>query len=213
MKQGKLLAIIKRNLSYIVVALCILAVGLSVIFVLLSQNQAGEFELNGEPTETTPTTTEPDTEPVVNPVETPEEKVVSFIMPVENAVEIEPFAETMAYNPTLKRYSSHLATDFFALEGTPVYAVYDGIVENVENSVLTGITVTIDHGNGLKTVYNSLEDADDVMINQTVKQGDIIGRVSSTNRQENSEGAHLHFEVVENGAKINPVKYLVIEEK
>ena len=214
MKQSKFLAVLRKNLSYVVVALCILAVGLSVVFVLLSQNQSGEFDLAAREHEnTTPVAVEPDPEPVITPTVTPEETVVSFIMPVENPLSVELYSETMAYNSTLKRYSSHLATDFFASEGSPVLAVYNGVVEAVENSLLKGVSVVINHGNGLKTVYNSLEDADEVSVNDVIKQGDVIGHVSTTNRQESAEGAHLHFEVIENGNSINPSKYLAIEEK
>lgn len=216
MKQNKFLMVLKKNLSYLVVALCILAVGLSVVFVLLARNETGEFELSGSVNEDVlPATVEPETNPLpdVQPTVIPQQKTVSFIMPVDNPTEIETYSETMAYNSTLKRFSAHLATDFFANEGAPVYAAYDGVVESVDNSLLKGVTVVIDHGNGLKTVYNSLEDADDISVNAKVKQGDVIGHVSTSNRQECAAGAHLHFEVIENGNSINPAKYLVIEEK
>ena len=103
--------------------------------------------------------------------------------------------------------------DFFANEGTSVFAVYDGVVSDVSSDLLKGVTVVIDHGNGLKTVYNSLADVDDISVGVTVKKGDVIGYVSSSNRQESSSGAHLHFEVMENDSVIDPAKYLTIEEK
>jgi murein DD-endopeptidase MepM/ murein hydrolase activator NlpD len=103
--------------------------------------------------------------------------------------------------------------DFFAPEGSNVYAVYDGVVESVTSTFLQGVSITIDHGNGLKTVYNSLADGDQVFVGQIVNQGDIIGEVSVTNRQEYKDGAHLHFEVLENNISIDPIKYLSINEK
>ena len=106
-----------------------------------------------------------------------------------------------------------MAIDFFAEEGTNVLAVYDGTISNIENTLLTGTTITIDHGNGLFTVYNSLADGDSVTVGQSVKQGDVIGQVSVSNRQEYKSGAHLHFEVYENGENIDPAKYLAFEEK
>ncbi|MDY6368065.1 MAG: M23 family metallopeptidase [Clostridia bacterium] len=194
---------LKRNLSYIVVALCILAVGLSVVFVMVSQKDTGTVKSVSGKVDDEPKPVEPDPQP----------EQVSFILPVESYTDVELYTETMSYNSTLKRFSSHMATDFFAAEGTPVYAVYGGVVEKVENSLLKGFTVVIDHGNGLKTVYNSLEDADEVTQGKTVAKGELIGRVSVTNRQESKEGAHLHFEVIENGVSINPSKYLAIDEK
>lgn len=224
MKKNKLSDVLKRNASYIAVALCIIAVGLAVLFVLLSQDlgtmdvaKNGNEQINqtidvGDDNDVTPTV-EPEGATDTVPTVVPEEKPITFILPVSEATSIEYYTETMAYNSTLKRFSSHLATDFFAAEGTPVYAVADGVIESVENSLLTGVTVTIDHGNGLKTVYNSLEDAEFIAADTEVKQGDIIGYVSITNRQESVDGAHLHFEVLESGKSIDPSKYLTIDEK
>ena len=48
---------------------------------------------------------------------------------------------------------------------------------------------------------------------QKVKKGDTIATVSDNNRQEYKDGAHLHFEVIENGKKIDPETYLLSAEK
>ena len=200
-------------------ALCALAIGLSITLVMINRNAALKLEddsRNQAVTDITdpenPTDVTPVDEPN-DPPETPVTNVISFIMPVERTTAIEEYTETLAYNPTLKRYEAHKATDFFAEEGAPVYAVYDGVVCDVETTLLTGTTVTINHGNGLYTVYNSLADGDKVFVGQSVKQGAEIGAASVSNRQESAEGAHLHFQVIENGDVINPAKYLALEEK
>ena len=94
-----------------------------------------------------------------------------------------------------------------------MYAVYDGVISDIKTTLLTGTTVTVDHGDGLYSVYNSRADGDSVFVGQAVSQGAKIGEVSVSNRQEAADGAHLHFEVLENGAKINPSKYLSLDEK
>ncbi len=229
-RTTKALNFIRKNAVYFVIALCILAVGFTVTFMLLNNSSTVDPSLqdpndqvqdtenpngpddgeddnnNGDSTDTNNPTdpTEP-TDPVV--------KVVTFIMPVESPTSIFEYTDTVVYSSTLNRYAAHRAIDFFASEGTSVLAVYDGTVEKVDNSLLHGYTVVIDHGNGLKTTYNSLLDGDNVTVGQTVKQGDVIGEVSVTNRQEYKDGAHLHFSVEENGEVINPSKYLVIDEK
>ena len=134
-------------------------------------------------------------------------------MPVANASEVGEYSETMVFNQTLSRFESHKAIDFYAEEGASVVAVYDGTVESVTNTLLHGTTIVIDHGDGLKSIYNSLADGDSVVSGQTVKQGDVIGQVSSTNRQEYKDGPHLHFVVEENGQVIDPAKYLTFNEK
>jgi len=209
----KFINFVRRNLLYIVLALCILAVGLSVVFISISEKNKSNGLNNNLPTITDP---DGDDTPVDNPDDTPEIPVVEeiiFAMPVSNPTDINEYSESMVWNGTLNRYSTHTAIDFFTEEGAPVYAVYGGVVESVENTLLYGTTVTIDHGKGLKTVYNSLADGDGVVVGQVIDKGEIIGEVSCTNRQEYKSGAHLHFSVVEDGVTIDPAKYLTINEK
>ena len=223
----KFLTFLKRNAVYFVLAFCILAIGISAMFAIIHENSIlpdGNLPSadagNGDNSNTDNGNTEnpddnndpsQDVEKPGSDVTEPVVTTITFIMPVENATSIGEYSETIVFNSTLSRYSAHKAVDFFAEEGTPVLAVYDGTVENIENSLLKGYIITIDHGNGLKTVYNSLADGDNVTIGQKVSQGDVIGEVSITNRQEYKDGAHLHFEVLEEGAVINPDKYLSFE--
>lgn len=223
-QQRTVINFFKRNAAYIVLALCILAIGLSITLVMV--NRAAELKLQETireqvktdetetPVDTGTGTNEPETPVnVSDEPETPVANVISFIVPVERMTAIEDYTETLAYNATLKRFQAHKAIDFFAEEGSSVYAAYDGVVSNIETTLLTGTTITIDHGNGLYTVYNSLADGETVFIGQTVKQGAKIGEVSLTNRQESAAGAHMHFQVVEDGEVVNPAKYLSLEEK
>ncbi len=201
---------LRKNAAYIVLALCIIAIGVSLTLVFVSRSNAAKEELVvpvDEPINPDPVS-DPDPEP-----QTPVVTVITFLTPVENPVSVGDYVETLAYNSTLKRFETHKAVDIFAVEGSAVYAAYDGTVESVDTTLLTGTTVVIDHGNGLKTIYNSLLDGDDVVKGQRVYKGDKIGEVSVTNRQESASGAHLHFGVTENGEAVDPYKYLEIDEK
>ena len=122
-------------------------------------------------------------------------------------------ATSVVYNKTLGIYTGHLAIDFSAKQGAEVKAVFDGTIESIVTTYLTGTTVTVAHANNVKTVYNSIDLPENLSIGQTVKQGDVIGYVSDNNKQEYKDGPHLHFEVYENNAKISPYKYLAISEK
>ncbi len=222
MKKSSVASFLKRNAVYLVLALCVLALGIATTIVLINRSDNGG-EINNppvidQPVENPSEDVLPDT-PVDKPsdvIPTPDIPVVepiTFIMPVKSATKVEQYSNTMVFNSTLNRFTSHLAIDFFAPEGTDVLAVHSGTVKSVENTLLKGVTVTIDHGEGLISVYNSLADGDAVSVGMSVKKGDVIGQVSTTNRQEYKAGAHLHFEVMENGQLIDPAKYLVFEEK
>ncbi len=209
-KKRSPLLFFKRNAVYLVLILCILAVSFSIAFMLI--NKQNDLSLDADvPSISVPNGDSPTISPddenvsVVKPIE--------FIMPVNSPTAIGDYNETMVFNSTLNRYTAHLAIDFYAPEGSNVYAVYDGTVISVESTFLQGTTITVDHGNGLYTIYNSLADGDSVSIGQVVKQGDVLGQVSTSNRQEYKAGAHLHFEVKENGQLIDPYKYLESQEK
>ena len=221
--DGKLITFLRRNAIYLVLAFCILAIGLSITLVAVNNGRNTTIEnppsidegvTDHPPIDSGKLPDDSVDEPTINP-DNPSEPVVSvvkFIMPVETYDYTE-YSETPVWSGTLNRFSSHKAMDFFAEEGASVMAVYDGVVESVETTLLDGVTVVIDHGNGLKTVYNSLSDGDLVSVGDGVMQGQTIGTVSITNRQEYRDGAHLHFEVLENGNNINPLNYLSIPEK
>ncbi len=228
--NNKFVGFIKRNAFYLILALCIIAVGASLLLILTKSEDLGGNLTVDKPVDDLPTTNPGDNDdlPTVNPGEdeddkpsdtptdTPVEPVIkpiSFAMPVGSAVSIVDYSDQMVWNATLNRYSAHKAIDFICNEGEKVLAVMDGKVSNVENTLLKGTTITIDHGNGLFTIYNSLLDGDSVSVGKEVKQGEIIGEVSSTNRQEADKGFHLHFEVIENGQTIDPEKYLTLDNK
>lgn len=211
MKENRILDFLKRNASYIVLSLCIIAVALSITLMLTKRSDAVS---DGNPSINAPVQTPSDS--VVNPDDTIEQPVdapIEFVMPVQTVISIGDYSETLVFNSTLGRFSTHKGLDFFAEEGTSVVAVLDGTVQSVETTLLTGTTITIDHGNGLKTVYNSLADGENVSAGQKVTKGQVIGEVSVSNRQESSSGAHLHFEVMEDGVNIDPSKYLALDEK
>ena len=140
--------------------------------------------------------------------------VIIFDMPILNASIIKDFvSDGVIYNQTLGLYSGHKGIDFSAEEGTQVLACYDGVIESITTSKLDGTTITINHGDGLKSIYNSVEVSEDLFEGATISKGEVIGTVSNNNRTEYKDGAHLHFEVVKDNEKIDPNKYLLTEEK
>lgn len=99
----------------------------------------------------------------------------------------------------------HPAIDIAGAVGNATFASDSGVVVFAGwSNYGYGYMVVIDHGNGWQTAYAHLS-AVGVTCGQSVFQGGYIGAVGSTG---NSTGAHLHFELVYNGAKPNPLDYL-----
>lgn len=87
----------------------------------------------------------------------------------------------------------------------PIFAAEDGVVQTAGfNNGGYGNMVTINHGNGISTLYAHMASLS-VKPGQQVKRGDQIGVMGTTGH---STGIHLHFEVHENGEFKNPIAYL-----
>lgn len=98
----------------------------------------------------------------------------------------------------------HGAIDIAARSGTPITAAAGGTVTTAGWGGGYGNQIVINHGGGMSTRYAHCS-ALNVKVGQKVSQGQVIGRVGATGR---ATGAHLHFEVMVNGAKKNPINYL-----
>lgn len=106
---------------------------------------------------------------------------------------------------TQKYWDGHQAIDIGAPKGSPVYAADSGFVVYAGwTDVGYGYMVLIDHGNGFRTLYAHLSWFY-VEQGQSVAKGQKIGLVGSTGR---SSGSHLHFEIIQNGVKRNPIGFL-----
>ncbi|MEW5871759.1 MAG: M23 family metallopeptidase [Chloroflexota bacterium] len=98
----------------------------------------------------------------------------------------------------------HPAIDIGGQEGNPIYASDSGVIVYAGWSDYGyGYLIVIDHGNGWQSAYAHLS-AVAVSCGQSVYQGGYIGALGSTG---NSSGPHLHFELVFNGVKVNPLDY------
>ena len=107
-------------------------------------------------------------------------------------------------HPILGYTKMHLGTDFAAPKGTPIMASGDGKVLKAGWCGGGGNCVKIKHNSTYQTVYAHMSKfGRGVKRGARVKQGQIIGYVGSTGL---STGPHLHYEVIENGKKINSQK-------
>ncbi len=111
-------------------------------------------------------------------------------------------------NPFHRAMREHHGVDYLIPEGTPVFATADGVVKSLsEKNTSHGKAITIDHGNGYETSYSHLLDIR-VKKGQSVKRGDIIALSGNSGL---SFAPHLHYEVIYNSMRVDPVHYFFLE--
>lgn len=124
-----------------------------------------------------------------------------FAYPVRYAGVSSPFGNR--YHPVLKRYILHTGVDLVA-KYVPLRAAKAGVVTFAGNMSGYGKIIIIKHDNGYETRYAHLS-VISTNVGEHVNQGDLIGKTGNSGR---TTGAHLHFEIRQNGSPKNPMKYL-----
>lgn len=113
----------------------------------------------------------------------------------------------MRIHPFYKTLKSHQGVDYTIPEGSRVFATADGKVKEVSTRSTSGQSVVIDHGNGFETSYSHLGKIN-VVRGQQVKRGDIIALSGNSGL---SLAPHLHYEVRNNGMRVDPIHYFFME--
>ena len=186
-KKQKILSVLKKYKYYMLFAILIGAVVLSMVIVASSSNKVVEEE------------------------SVPTNSAVTPFMPVLNATLYkEYYGDELIYNATLKQWETHNGIDLQVASGSKVYSILDGEVKDVYSNVLEGTVVVVEHSDGLTSCYGSLDADIDVAVGDKVSRGDEIGFVSTSANAELDAGAHLHFSMFENDKKIDPASYLNI---
>ncbi len=130
---------------------------------------------------------------------------IPAIQPVSNK-DLTRIASGFGYriHPIYKTTKMHEGVDFTAPIGTDIYAAGNGVVKLIEyDSRGYGNHVIISHGFGYETLYGHMSKIN-VRPGQKLNRGDIIGIVGSTGT---STAPHLHYEVIKQGIKINPINF------
>lgn len=189
----------KKNISSyiyaVVVALLVVACAITIALVNKGSDKNNVAHIGGE--QTIPVATKP-----------------SFVLPMNGAQIIKDYSgKELQYNDTLKQWEIHKAIDFQAGEDLNVYAISSGTVSNIFTNYLEGTVIEISHGDGLVSVYKSLNKDVQVAIGDSVTTGQVIGSVAETMAQELNSGNHLHFEMLQDGKKVDPNNYIPLGDK
>jgi murein DD-endopeptidase MepM/ murein hydrolase activator NlpD len=107
-------------------------------------------------------------------------------------------------DPITGRLAWHAGVDFAGKPGSDVVAVASGVVTFAGSRSGYGRVIDINHGGGYVTRYGHNQQLL-VGVGDLVKKGQTIARMGSTGR---STGPHVHFEVLKDGAQVNPARYI-----
>ncbi len=169
---------------------------------------AAEVAEMAEPVEAEPQEDDPepsaDPEPQVNGKPIPP----VFTRPVNGAVIATFSVETLLYDETMLDWRVHEGVDLAAEVGTRVLSAAAGKVTEVYEDELMGVTVVIDHGEGLVSVYSNLLPELCVEVGERVYTGDVLGAVGDTAAAESGRAPHLHFALYRDGVAVDPEEYL-----
>ncbi|MCL2369956.1 MAG: M23 family metallopeptidase [Firmicutes bacterium] len=182
----------KRNIYAILLAISVLVIAVIVTITLIlgTRNVAPPGEV--EPPPYIPTVTAPE-----------------WVMPVSNVViGQEAKIDGLIWCRTLRQWRSQDGIDFLGAAGAEVYAIMDGTVASVQNTIMHGTVITINHKDGLVSRYKSLDATTFVQVGQTVKSGDRIGTMSDSKIVNAEQGIHLHLQMTQNGRLVDPMQFL-----
>lgn len=111
------------------------------------------------------------------------------------------------YFSTLDQYKYNPALIISGEVGEPIGAAAPGIVKDVSENAQTGMTVTLDMGNGYTAVYGQLADIS-VSAGEYLNTGDMIGSLSEPTKYYSVEGPNLYFEMRKDGQPIDPMNFM-----
>lgn len=133
-----------------------------------------------------------------------------FTAPVDNFVTCGYSMDVPVFSYTMADYRTHNGVDIACSVGTPVTAAADGVVCEVANDPMMGVSVSVEHTGGAVTKYRGLsaDTMDFISVGTDVKSGQVIGASGDTALIESAEEPHVHFELMIDGEHKDPGDYI-----
>lgn len=131
----------------------------------------------------------------------------SLLWPSAGTILIDYSMDGTVYFPTLDQYKYNPALIISSETGNQVISAAKGIVETITTDEVTGLTMTVNIGNGYRLTYGQLKEAA-AQEGDLVEAGDVLGYVSEPTRYYIKEGSNLFFEMTKDGEPVDPILYL-----
>lgn len=132
---------------------------------------------------------------------------MGMIWPVEGNVILDYSMDHSIYFPTLDQYKYNPAIAIQSEVGTPVLAAAAGTIESIVETNETGLTMTVNLGNGYEAVYGQLADIS-LSTGSYVEAGSQIATVATPSIYYQTEGDNLYFQVLKDGQPADPLDFI-----
>ena len=138
-----------------------------------------------------------------------EEKLPSFILPVNGALSKKHDPKLQVYSQTMKDYRVHLGLDIVTEANAPVYASADGTVSRIWKDTRMGYCLAVEHSGDCYTIYKNLSETlpEGVKEGASVRSGQLLATVGESAMVEVGEEPHLHFEMTVADLLVDPLEY------
>jgi len=163
------------------------------------ENNTVEEETSNKPVDETEVQASQEQETKPDPV---------FVKPVEGDIIREFAKDKLVYSNTLQEWVTHNGIDIKADKTTVVKSAAAGKISAIKNDPRYGLTVTIEHDNGFKSIYANLLTAEFITEGEAVEAGQTIGTVGNTATFEILDEPHLHFEITKDNEYVDPTIYI-----
>lgn len=211
---------------YLAVLVCVMAIGLSAYFLiqgvrsnlpqLADEPASGTASITVTPAPRPTATPRPTPTPAPTPTPVPQptpaptqaQTTAAYSWPVSGTVISSFSVEALSYNEEMGDWRTHDGLDIATSLGTRVQATAKGVVSQVYDDDVMGVTVVVDHGNELYSVYSNLAENPPVAVGDTVGSDTVVGEVGQTAAAESGKEPHLHFAMYEGANAVNPETYL-----
>lgn len=132
---------------------------------------------------------------------------VDLNWPLQGNVILNYNMDQTVYFATLQQYKYNPAVIIQAAENDPVNAVASGKITSIETNEETGVTLTMDMGDGYSARYGQLKEISKEQ-GDYVESGEIIGYINKPAKYYSVEGPNLYFQLLKDGEPVNPMEYL-----
>ncbi len=203
-----------QHSMYIVLALIICSVACLTIVAFVSANRHQKDNLTPPTPDTLPSdqpgesTNKPEDKPTEKPDQsTSSEDDPAYVLPTDGRVQKGFSIDLPVWSLTMEDYRAHTGIDVSAACGSAVYAMTGGVVTDISEHPLMGISLTVMHNDGNVALYQNLasELPVGIEVGTVVTAGQVIASVGDTALIECCESDHLHLELyTPDGECINP---------